>query len=90
LIDYDHHKRGEAETISNVVESITGHAPRTFLQFAQDYREAFLTERHLARIALAAPSSRIIDHPFLAPRKKISPKKFSDRKNTLLTCFIVT
>jgi uncharacterized protein YbjT (DUF2867 family) len=40
--DYGHYKRGEAEAVSNMVQSVTGHPPRTFVRFARDYRDAFL------------------------------------------------
>jgi uncharacterized protein YbjT (DUF2867 family) len=40
--DYAHYRRGEASAVSTAVEDVTGQAPRSFREFAQDYRRAFL------------------------------------------------
>ena len=39
--DYAHYHRGEAATVTTDVQHITGHAPRTFAAFAQDYAPVF-------------------------------------------------
>jgi uncharacterized protein YbjT (DUF2867 family) len=40
--DFGHYRRGEASGISSFVQESTGKAPRTFAEFAHDYREHFL------------------------------------------------
>jgi uncharacterized protein YbjT (DUF2867 family) len=40
--DYGRYRRGEAADVSNAVREITGTAPRSFRDFARDYRRAFL------------------------------------------------
>jgi uncharacterized protein YbjT (DUF2867 family) len=40
--DYGHYRRGEAACISTGVDDVTGVAPRTFREFAADYKEKFL------------------------------------------------
>ena len=40
--DYAHYRRGEATEVSTAVEDVTGQPPRSFRQFVQDYRQAFL------------------------------------------------
>jgi uncharacterized protein YbjT (DUF2867 family) len=40
--DYAHYRRGEAAGISSAVVEATGQAPRTFREFARDYKAAFL------------------------------------------------
>ena len=42
--DYAHYRRGEASMISRCVRDVTGQAPHSFVDFARDYREAFLHE----------------------------------------------
>jgi uncharacterized protein YbjT (DUF2867 family) len=39
--DYAHYRRGEAATISTSVQEVTGHPPRSFATFANDYKQAF-------------------------------------------------
>lgn len=41
LEDYAHYHRGEAATVAPGVRQATGHAPRAFAAFSQDYAEAF-------------------------------------------------
>ena len=40
--DYAHYRRGEASAVSRTVQDVTGLPPRTFREFADDYRHAFL------------------------------------------------
>jgi uncharacterized protein YbjT (DUF2867 family) len=40
--DYAYYRRGEASSVSAAVRDITGVAPRSFLDFARDYRKVFL------------------------------------------------
>ena len=40
--DYAHYRRGEAMEVSTAVADVTGQPPRSFRQFVQDYRQAFL------------------------------------------------
>ena len=40
--DYAHYRRGEASAISRTVQDVTGLPSRTFRDFADDYRQAFL------------------------------------------------
>jgi hypothetical protein len=40
--DYAHYRRGEASAVSRTVQNVTGLSPRTFRDFADDYRHAFL------------------------------------------------
>jgi uncharacterized protein YbjT (DUF2867 family) len=40
--DYAHYRRGEACTLSSAVRDVTGDPPRSFPDFARDYRESFL------------------------------------------------
>ncbi len=40
--DYAYYRRGDASSVSTVVRGITGVAPRSFLDFARDYRKVFL------------------------------------------------
>ncbi len=40
--DYEYYRRGEASNVSTVVRDVTGVAPRSFLDFARDYRKVFL------------------------------------------------
>ncbi len=40
--DYAHYRRGEASAISPAVQDVTGLPPHTFLEFASDYKQAFL------------------------------------------------
>jgi uncharacterized protein YbjT (DUF2867 family) len=40
--DYAHYRRGEASAVSSAVKEATGKAPRSFAQFARDYKTAFL------------------------------------------------
>jgi len=40
--DYAHYRRGEAADVSTAVQEVTGKPPRTFAQFARDYKPAFL------------------------------------------------
>jgi len=40
--DFGHYRRGEASGVSSLVQESTGKAPRTFGEFAHDYREHFL------------------------------------------------
>jgi len=40
--DYAHYRRGEAESVSDAVREVTGHAARSFAAFARDYKQAFL------------------------------------------------
>ena len=40
--DYAHYRRGEAAGISTAVKEVTGLAARSFRNFAEDYRQAFL------------------------------------------------
>jgi uncharacterized protein YbjT (DUF2867 family) len=39
--DYAHYGRGEAETVTNTVEQVTGRPPYRFEDFARDYADAF-------------------------------------------------
>jgi uncharacterized protein YbjT (DUF2867 family) len=39
--DYAHYRRGEASAVASGVQDATGHAPRSFVQFAHDYAPAF-------------------------------------------------
>ncbi len=39
--DYAHYARGEAAVVTSCVQDVTGHAPRTFAQFARDHAAAF-------------------------------------------------
>ncbi len=39
--DYEHYERGEAESVSDDIEKVTGHPPRSVAVFAKDYAEAF-------------------------------------------------
>ena len=39
--DYEHYERGEAATVSDDVEKVTGHPPRSVAVFAKDYAELF-------------------------------------------------
>ena len=39
--DYAHYARGEAATVSPVVEQLTGHAPRSVAEFAADHAALF-------------------------------------------------
>lgn len=39
--DYEHYRKNEAMAVSNDVERITGHAPRSFAGFANDFAPAF-------------------------------------------------
>jgi uncharacterized protein YbjT (DUF2867 family) len=40
--DYAHYRRGEAAAVSTAVQDVTGVPPHTLLEFARDYRPAFL------------------------------------------------
>jgi uncharacterized protein YbjT (DUF2867 family) len=40
--DYAHYARGEAAAVHDTVTSVTGHAPRTIIEFARDHKDAFL------------------------------------------------
>jgi hypothetical protein len=40
--DYAHYRRGEASAVSIAVEDVTGRPPRSFREFVQDYKQAFL------------------------------------------------
>jgi uncharacterized protein YbjT (DUF2867 family) len=40
--DFAHYRRGEAEEISSAIDQVTGRQPRSFREFASDYKEAFL------------------------------------------------
>lgn len=40
--DYPHYRRGEAAGVSTAVQDVTGVPPRSFRDFAKDYRQAFL------------------------------------------------
>jgi uncharacterized protein YbjT (DUF2867 family) len=40
--DYAHYARGEAAAVHDTVTSVTGHAPRTVIEFARDHKGAFL------------------------------------------------
>ena len=40
--DYAHYRRGEASAVSTAVEDVTGQPQRSFREFVQDYRLAFL------------------------------------------------
>ena len=40
--DYAHYGRGEAATVSNAVQNVTGHRARSFAAFARDYKQAFV------------------------------------------------
>ena len=42
LEDYEHYRRGEAETVTSTVYDLTGSKPIPFFRFAQDYAERFL------------------------------------------------
>jgi uncharacterized protein YbjT (DUF2867 family) len=42
LEDYAHYQRGEASQVSPDVRAVTGAAPRTITQFAEDYADAFV------------------------------------------------
>ena len=44
LEDYEHYRRGEAAAVSPAVRDVTGQAPITFSQFAEDYSEKFLSK----------------------------------------------
>jgi hypothetical protein len=39
--DYEHYRRGEAETISSAVAAITGSPPHSLATFVRDYNQAF-------------------------------------------------
>jgi uncharacterized protein YbjT (DUF2867 family) len=39
--DYAHYRRGEASAISSAAQDVTGHRPRSFADFARDYKQAF-------------------------------------------------
>jgi hypothetical protein len=41
LEDYAHYARGEAATVSPVVERLTGHAPRSVADFAAEHAAMF-------------------------------------------------
>jgi uncharacterized protein YbjT (DUF2867 family) len=41
--DYAHYRRGEASSVSSTVQDVTGLPSRTFREFANDYRSAFLS-----------------------------------------------
>lgn len=41
--DYAHYRRGEAATVTTTVEDVTGKPPRSFVEFAHDFRAAFST-----------------------------------------------
>jgi uncharacterized protein YbjT (DUF2867 family) len=41
--DYAHYRRGEAPTTAPSVGNVTGHPPRSFADFARDYRQVFLS-----------------------------------------------
>lgn len=41
LEDYAHYNRGEAAAVLPTVERVTGHAPRSFTQFARDFADQF-------------------------------------------------
>jgi len=40
--DYEHYRRGEAETVTPTVYHLSGSRPIAFFRFAQDYAERFL------------------------------------------------
>jgi uncharacterized protein YbjT (DUF2867 family) len=42
--DFAHYRRGEASTVSDAVQRVTGAPPHTFAEFAQEYRHEFLGE----------------------------------------------
>jgi uncharacterized protein YbjT (DUF2867 family) len=39
--DYAHYRRGDASSVSNDVQKVTGHAPRSFRSFLKDYGTVF-------------------------------------------------
>lgn len=43
LEDYAHYSRGEAAEVTDAVSTVTGHAPRSFAAFAEDYASRFTT-----------------------------------------------
>jgi uncharacterized protein YbjT (DUF2867 family) len=45
--DYAHYGRGEASNISSAVLEVTGKSPHPFVEFAHDYRSAFLDMRDM-------------------------------------------
>jgi uncharacterized protein YbjT (DUF2867 family) len=52
--DYAHYRRGEASNISSAVQEVTGGSPRPFMEFANDYRAAFLDTRDMKSRAAAS------------------------------------
>jgi len=47
--DYAHYRRGEASSISSAVTDVTGHPPRSFAEFAKDYKGRFHSDQIFRR-----------------------------------------
>ena len=60
--DYAHYRRGEASDISSAVQEVTGEAPHHFIEFARDYKEAFLKTENSESKAFSADSSTVLHH----------------------------